>query len=69
MYAIGVILYRMVVGHVPYKGSTSKALLKAFKKKLKMPRSLPQSLQNLLHRLMDKNPETRMTLDEARVHP
>lgn len=71
IWAAGVTLYTMVVGVPPFMGDTEIQLVKKLRKE--EPRVSPiieanPHLKHLLKRMLDKNPETRITLLECIDH-
>jgi serine/threonine protein kinase len=64
IYALGIVLYQMVTGHVPYRADTPMAiLLKKNQEPLPRPRqfvpSLPESVENLLVKALARDPVNR----------
>eukprot|EP00752_Nemacystus_decipiens_P001573 g1534.t1 len=71
LWALGVTLYQMIVGKMPFFGRTYRALMASIKlETLTFPSEcqIEPYLVNLLHRMLDKNPKTRITLEEALNH-
>lgn len=75
MWSLGVMTHVLVTGTVPFWGSNNQAI---FKKVVKMKfdpfqsrwcSHLSQSCKEFLLNLLDKDPEKRMTAEEAWVHP
>ena len=74
IWAMGCILYALVTGTLPYKGSTTKSTIDKIKN---MPvvfpegfdRSLSEEIKDLIFRCLDKNPKTRITMNEMADHP
>jgi len=63
-YSLGVVLYRLVVGRVPFEGETPLAIaLKHINEPLPPPREVnhgvPVPLENVLTTVLDKNPKNR----------
>ncbi len=64
LYALGVILYEMLAGEVPYSGDTAvtialKHLQEPFPKISEVNPSIPQSVENMITKLTAKNPDNR----------
>lgn len=64
IYALGIVLYQMVTGHVPFRADTPMAiLLKKNQESLPSPRqfvpSLPTSIEKLLIKMLAREPEHR----------
>ncbi|CAM9759238.1 unnamed protein product, partial [Scytosiphon promiscuus] len=71
LWALGITLYQMVVGRLPFFGRSYTALMAAITMEgLSFPSNcqLEPHLVNLLHRMLDKNPKTRITLEETLHH-
>lgn len=70
-WALGIILYVLLVGQLPYNTQTNKLrqLYKSMKKKLYWPARVPKEARRLVRRLLDKDPITRYSIQEALVHP
>ncbi|KAJ1344936.1 hypothetical protein BSLG_000451 [Batrachochytrium salamandrivorans] len=72
IWAMGVTLFCFVYGKVPFIAETEYGLFNVI---VKQPLILPDKppitddLRDLFHRLLDKNPAKRATLNEIRVHP
>jgi serine/threonine protein kinase len=63
-YSLGVVLYRLVVGRIPFEGETPLAIaLKHINEPLPPPREVnhgvPVPLENVLTTVLDKNPKNR----------
>ena len=74
VYALGVVLYQMLTGRVPFDGPTDFAILKAqIEDPPAPPRSLapdlPEWLDGIVLKALRKNPDDRFqTVDELRLH-
>lgn len=72
IYSMGVMMYELLTGHVPYKGDSAVEIaLKHLKEPLpsvkkEMP-SIPQSIENIIIRSTAKNPKNRYT-DAREMH-
>lgn len=70
IWSLGITLYAMVTGRVPWLGSTAQELQK---KVLTEPLGYPsrhqpsKQLKHLLNRMLDKNPAIRATMQEIKV--
>ena len=63
-YSLGVVLYQLVVGRIPFEGETPLAIaLKHINEPLPLPREVnhgvPVPLENVLTTVLDKNPKNR----------
>lgn len=64
LYSLGVVLYEMVTGQVPFSGDTMVAVaMKHLRERVPDPRELnrevPESLQEVIHRALQKDPGRR----------
>ncbi len=64
LYSLGVVLYEMVTGQVPFSGDTMVAVaMKHLRERAPDPRELnrevPESLQEVIHRALQKDPGRR----------
>ncbi|KAI9296814.1 kinase-like protein [Neoconidiobolus thromboides FSU 785] len=70
IWAMGIILYCMTIGKMPFKGSNVLEIRDSIiEQELQLPTDLDSNLVDLLKKLLDKNPDTRITMEEIRVHP
>ena len=70
LWSIGVILYILITGDIPFEGKTEEeittAILKGkYNKNNERLKKFPKSLQSLLRHLLDINPETRYSAIQA----
>ena len=69
LWSVGIIMYEMLVGKVPYSASTHIELLNKIENKpLIIPDFLSDICKDLLKKLLRKNPEERITWDEFFSH-
>lgn len=70
VWAMGVTLFCFVFGRCPFMADTEFELFNLINKQpLALPeeRKIPDSLRDLLTRLLEKNAEKRITLDQVKV--
>ena len=69
LWSVGIIMYEMLVGKVPYSALTHIELLNKIENKpLIIPKFLSESCQDLLEKLLRKNPDDRITWNEFFSH-
>jgi serine/threonine protein kinase len=62
LYSMGIVLYEMLTGHLPYQGFTTQQLFEQHKSgNLPAIPNVPADIEKLLHGLLAKNPEQRIT--------
>jgi serine/threonine protein kinase len=65
VWAIGIMLYTMIYGTLPFRGKTDKELREKIKEaKVRFPRSVPitEEAKQIIKGMLDPNPETRLDL-------
>lgn len=70
IWSMGVVLYAMMTGHLPFieTNFTRLAHMVIFKE-IEFPPNISPNLSDILHRMLDKNPATRITIEELSMHP
>ena len=68
LWSLGIIIYELFFGDVPYKGINEHIILGQIEKK-KLNKTNDEKLDDLINRLLEKNPNKRITWDEYFNHP
>ncbi|OHS99508.1 CBL-interacting serine/threonine-protein kinase 17 [Tritrichomonas foetus] len=70
IWSLGILLFAIANCQLPFEDANTQRLLhKIVFTQPNYPPSFPLLLTDLLKRMLDKNPETRITLDEIKAHP
>jgi serine/threonine protein kinase len=70
LWSLGVVLYTMVCGAVPYRGSSLQELLDAeINKEIEYPSHISPCVKDLIQKLLQFEPVKRITFPEIFKHP
>lgn len=70
VWSLGVVLYSLVCGTLPWTKKVLPQLLKEIQEcNFFIPSNVEPGCKDLIQKIMDPNPETRITLDEILAHP
>ncbi|GAA5843224.1 hypothetical protein JCM3766R1_006629 [Sporobolomyces carnicolor] len=70
IWSCGIILYALLTGTLPFDHPDVRTLLQRVRLgKYTMPQWLPADAQNLIRRMLEVDPEKRITMEEIQAHP
>ncbi|MDG2769774.1 protein kinase, partial [Vibrio parahaemolyticus] len=70
VWSCGIILFVLVAGYLPFNDPNLMVMYKKiYKGEFRCPRWFPMELRRFLTRLLDTNPDTRITVDEIMRDP
>jgi serine/threonine-protein kinase HSL1, negative regulator of Swe1 kinase len=70
IWSIGIILFAMLNGYLPFDGGDLQSTLTLVKKgAYHIPSSMSTDAANLIQRILQRNPDNRITLEAIWVHP
>eukprot|EP01105_Mastigella_eilhardi_P021404 TRINITY_DN517_c2_g1_i4.p1 TRINITY_DN517_c2_g1~~TRINITY_DN517_c2_g1_i4.p1 ORF type:complete len:1083 (-),score=286.85 TRINITY_DN517_c2_g1_i4:2433-5441(-) len=69
VWAMGVVLYRMLMGRPPFYNENAKLIVDLIQKIKYSAEGLPHKVADLLHRIFVRDPQARPTVDEILRHP
>jgi [calcium/calmodulin-dependent protein kinase] kinase len=70
IWAMGICLYCLYVGHLPFEENSIVDLMGSIRdKEVEYPDGTNPKLKDLISRILEKNPDSRITMDEVRQHP
>lgn len=69
LWSCGVILFVLVAGYLPFNDPNLMAMYrKIYRGEYRFPKWISSDLKNLIARLLDTNPDTRITVEEILIH-
>ena len=70
IWSSGIVLYAMLCGYLPFEESDNEKLYKKITAgKFKTPNFLSDSAKDFLHRILDVDPKSRITIPQMKKHP
>ena len=71
VWSVGVLCYELCTGHAPFESSRSRedTYRKILEVDLKFPKYLSEDVKDFVKRLLIRDPQKRMSLEEAMEHP
>ena len=71
VWSVGVLCYELCTGHAPFESSRSRedTYRKILEVDLKFPKYLSVDVKDFVKRLLIRDPQKRMSLEEAMEHP
>ena len=70
IWSLGVVLYQLMSGRMPFVGNSSYDLFRAIKEDdVDMPYHFNDNLKDLIEKMLKKNPKERITPKDALNHP
>ena len=70
IWSLGILLYELLVGDVPYKAKSEQQLLNQIKRlRVTFPGHITKPAQNLIKKMLRYNPYERISLDDILAHP
>ena len=70
IWSSGIVLYAMLCGYLPFEEADNEKLYKKITEgKFKTPNFLSDSAKDILHRILNTDPKSRITIPQMKKHP
>ena len=69
IWSMGVILYAMVVGRLPFRDTDVKTMLSQIASRLVFPSTASDEFKDLVRGILQFNPDNRLSIESIKAHP